>query len=57
MRLTEEVKQQLESELPPSAAVREELRNYLALTGMSAPEFADAVIEAMEGLLTTPRLL
>jgi len=42
MRLTEEVKQQLESELPPSAAVREELRNYLALTGMSAPEFADA---------------
>jgi len=42
MRLTEEVKQQLESQLPPSAAVREELRNYLALTGMSAPEFADA---------------
>jgi len=42
MRITEEMKQQLERELPSSTAVREELRNYLAVTGMYVLEFAQA---------------
>ncbi len=42
MRLSEEVKQQLESQAPPSAEVRKELEQYLAVTGMNARDFADA---------------
>lgn len=42
MRITDEMKQQLERELPSSTAVREELRDYLAVTGMNISEFAEA---------------
>jgi DNA transposition AAA+ family ATPase len=50
MRITEEMKQQLERELPSRAAVQEELRNYLAVTGMNVHEFAQACSRSVSAI-------